>query len=155
VAGGRQVNLNLSTEELRDLIIMTYMAEWVMDAYKTEADPRTARFKELEQKLLKLALEAGLNDLVMYDEDLKMHFPTRLMEDGTAREFIDEYNNETFWDELANRLATRDFVKRYGSPEAAWNLPVERRFIELGEIEARYVDEFVDHGLERIKIGRR
>ena len=149
------MNLNLSNEELRDLIIMTYIAEWVMDSYKIGDDPRTTRFKEVEQKLLKLAMEAGLNDLVMYDEQLKTYFPTRFMEEGTAREFIDEYDNETFWDELANRLAVRDFVKRYGSPEAACHLPLERRLTELGEIEAKYIDEFVAHDLERVRIGRR
>jgi len=149
---GGNVNINLSKDEFRDLIVMVYIAEWVLNAHKIGEDPRTVRYEELEQKLFKLAIKNGLDDLVEYDEKYKTHFPTRELEEGLARVFIDEYDNDSFWEELASRLATRDFVNRYGGFEVAWELPVERRLMELGELDAKYSDEFVEHGLARIRI---
>ncbi|MDT8305402.1 MAG: hypothetical protein RRC07_05655, partial [Anaerolineae bacterium] len=79
-----------------------------MTSHTTDDDPRTAPYEELEQKLFALAARHGFagetgnpaDDLLDYDEEFKQYFPTRDFDEGEARAFLDEYNDDTFWDEL-------------------------------------------------------
>ena len=147
------MKIELTDEGFRDLITMIYLAEWVLHAHDVEVNPDTVQYTHIEQKLFKLALKHGMDDWVEYDDRHDFHYPAKELAEGEARQHIDKYDNNTFWDELASRLATRDFARRYGSLEAAWELPVERRLEEMFDIEDRYSEEFATHGLERIRIG--
>ena len=148
------MKIELTDDEFRDLIMMIYLAEWVLHAHDVEVNPDTVQYTHLEQKLFKLALKHGMDDWIEYEERHDVHYPMKPLAEGEARQHINTYDNNTFWDELASRLATRDLIRRYGSSEAAWEMPVDRRFKELFEIEGQYSEEFATHGLERIRIGR-
>ena len=148
------MKIELTDEEFRDLITMIYLSEWVLHAHDVEVNPDTVQYTHLEQKLFKLALKHGMNDWVEYDEQHHFYYPAKALAEGEARQHLEKYDNHTFWDELASRLATRDFARRYGNLEEAWELPVDRRVKELFEIEYQYNEEFSTHGLARIRIGR-
>ena len=66
-------------------------------------------------------------------------------------QYIDDYDNQTFWEELIERLANRDFLAKYGE-EAIQKMSFEERFTKFQEFEERYDEEFEDHGIERIVI---
>ena len=108
------MKLELSKDEYRSLIDMIYIAEWVMNAHKIEKDPSTEKYAELEQRISSFADKMGYQDLIVYDEDLKRYFPTRKLEDGPARQYIEEYDNDSFWDELIERLIERDVLREIG-----------------------------------------
>ena len=145
------MKIEFSPEEYRLLLDMLYIAEWVMSSHKTEKDPEVVPYEALEQKLLALAIQMGFGDLVEYDDKLKKHFPTRLYEDtAKAMAFIEEYDNDSFWEELAQRLATRDLIQKEGK-----KLETMDRWERLNkqfDLAEQYTQEFVEHGLERLVV---
>lgn len=96
----------------------------------------------------------GFKHLVEYDPETGQYAPTSTYEEeGAFMDFIDEYDNDTFWDELTDRLAFRDLIRQEGE-ERVRSMPPEERFEKLCSMRDRYVTEFEQHGLIRIQIDR-
>ncbi|MDT8305392.1 MAG: hypothetical protein RRC07_05605 [Anaerolineae bacterium] len=158
----KEIEIRVNREELRRLLHMVYIGTWVMTAHARNDDPRAAPYEELEQRLYAVAARHGFagetgnpaDDLLDYDEEFKQYFPTRDFDEGEARAFLDEYNDDTFWDELAYRLAERDAVQEAGGLERYAALPVTERMELTGDFEALYTGEFDENGLDNVRIVR-
>ena len=88
-----------------------------------------------------------VDDLERLPDDGKL-YPTREVEDSMM-DVIYEYDEESFWMELVERLVERDV--RATRPDG--QRPQIKEYMELaGPIEDRYVREFETHGLERLKL---
>ncbi len=141
------MNITLSQEQYRTLLLMVYLGDWMVNAHKTEPD-RT--FGNLEHYIFSFAEAFGVQGLVEWFEDEKKHYATQDMDD-LAEPYIEEYDNETFWDELIDRLADRDFLAEYGQ-DAIEKMTPEERLIKREEFVERYEEEFVEQGLDRVTI---
>ena len=131
---------------------MLGIAGWVLHAHREEKAPRTAAYRDLEQKLYALAADNGCEDLIEFDADDNQFYPTaEYEEDGPVLTFIDEYNDETFWKELVERLAMRDVLRRVGQKEFH-AMSVEERLNKLDAAIGIYEDEFAKNGLNRLEI---
>jgi hypothetical protein len=56
-------------------------------------------------------------------------------------EFIEEYEEDTFWDELTNRLCMRDLIEKYGE-RALSEMDRHTRFEKEEELRVKYSAEF-------------
>ena len=147
------MNIDISEEEYRQLLDVLKMAEWVMHAHETEKDPGTEPYDKVIQKFYALARDMGQGHMVEYDPKLKDYFLTMEFEDTSpSRDFIDEFTDETFWDELIHRLTERDVARTAGGYDHLDTMSMTERFAHEGPVLARYIQEFDDHGLERLEI---
>ena len=60
-----------------------------------------------------------------------------------------EYEEFTFWENLARKLARRDLVQLYGH-DAVRRMSDAERIEREAEIEERYWGEFREHGVDRL-----
>jgi len=147
------MNIEITKEEYRDLLDILHMAEWMMHAHETERDSVSAPYDRVIQKLYGLAKAMGQESLVSYDADAQEYFPTREFDDTTASwEIIDQFTEETFWDELIHRLTDRDLARAAGGYEQLENLSMSERFIMEAPVIERYSQEFEQRGLERLEV---
>jgi hypothetical protein len=70
------MKINISKKEYRLLLDILSIADWVMNSYKVNDDPKIAPYKELKQKLLAFAKDFGFDNLVMYDKKMGKYYPT-------------------------------------------------------------------------------
>ena len=143
------MKITLSNAEYRLLIELLYLGEWMVSAHdENQPGAPAGKYDALLQKLLSYANEPELAGLVeRLPEDGKL-YPTRQVEDSML-EVIYEYDEESFWMELVERLVERDV--RATQPDG--QRPQIKEYMELaGPIEDRYVREFETHGLERLKL---
>ena len=147
------MRIHLAQREYRVLLEILEMASWVLHAYETEKDPHKKKYRQLEQKLLSYAQEAGAGDLVVFDEKLREYFPTRLFEEtSSGMEFVEEFEDQTFWDELCQRLARRDLLRQEGVEELS-TMSLEERFEKEQALYDQYAREFETNGLDNVTIG--
>jgi hypothetical protein len=147
------MNIDISEEEYRHLLDVLQMADWVIHAFESEKDPHTEPYDKVIQKFYALARDMGQERMVAYDPKLKEYSLTREFDDSSlSREFIDEFTEENFWDELIHRLTERDIARKVGGYDQLDGLSMTERFIYEGPIMGRYVQEFDDHGLDRLEI---
>jgi hypothetical protein len=146
------MKIDISKEEYLVLLQMLEMAQWVVGSYVAGEQPEAKPFDDLEQKILALAKEFGQESLVKFNKELGQYFVTGQYEEtSSAMEFVDKFENDSFWENLINRLAERDVIKEVGSKVLSEMEPKER-LMAFGEREDMYVEEFETYGLERIEI---
>ena len=66
-------------------------------------------------------------------------------------EFIEEFENESFWNELLERLVERDLLRQLGE-KTVEGLDPEEREIREEPYRRVYGDEFAMHGVDRLEI---
>lgn len=146
------MKIHLTKKEYRLLLDILSIADWVMHAYKTEDDLRTDPYRKLEQKFMSYAKDFGYEDLIVYEKKFDKFFPTRKYEDQeTERRFIDEYDEEVFWEELEDRMAQRDLIREKGRDKLMKMSPLDRMNAEY-QIAEKYNREFTENGLKNLII---
>lgn len=141
------MNVSLTPEQYKDLLLMTYLGSWMINSHQVE---REQSFEEVASHIYSHAESFGVTGLVEKASDDGKYYPTRELED-LAAERMAAYDNETFWAELIERLSERDLVAKHGQ-SASEKMTIEERFANLEEFETRYDEEFETHGIERLTI---
>jgi hypothetical protein len=144
------MQINLEASEYKALQELVEIGDWVLHAFKTDRPEETTAHGNVLQKLYALAREAGCEDRVQYDPNLKEYFPAGEL-DKAAMQYIDEYDNDIFWDELTERLAQRDLEKQHGQAQMP-KLPFDKRFDALELRCQTYADEFHENGLANLRL---
>lgn len=146
------MKIHLTKNEYRLLLDIVSIAEWVMNSHKVGDNPKSAPYEKIEQKILSYAKDFGFENLIMYDKGHDKYFPTREYEDSeTDRPFIEEFEEEVFWEELCSRLAMRDLLQKKGIQKIKEMDPIER-LTEEDEIAEKYNTEFVKNGIKNLVI---
>jgi hypothetical protein len=146
------MKINFTKKEYRTLLEIFEIAHWVLHAHKTREYPNTAKYRKLEQKIFSCAKDMGFEDLIMFDTELERYYPTAEFEETSpAMKFITEFENDTFWEELIERLVQRDLIRQEGK-EGIVNMSIEERFQKEEPLEEKYSTEFETYGLDRISI---
>lgn len=149
----RPMHLRLSDQELVTLVEMVSLAANVASwNQKESAGDKLSAYEDLESKVLEKAGHSGLGDWIEFDEERqRFRVKEEVEEQLFYHECYDEFRNESFWDELAVRLADRDLVRAIGFQ--AWNrLSEEERRARTTSWEKRYWDEFSKFGVERVVV---
>ena len=147
------MKINFTKKEYLLLLDILYMADWVLNAHR-EADEKedTREYEKLEQKILSYAKKMGMEKYVDFDPEYDMYFHSRFFEETRrAQEFIDEFENDCFWEELIDRLTRRDFLKSF-SEEEIKEMDPYTRFERLLELSEKYSDEFEKNGLKNLVV---
>ncbi|RKX62809.1 MAG: hypothetical protein DRP37_00605 [Thermodesulfobacteriota bacterium] len=147
------MKINITKKEYKSLLDILSIADWILNAHKIGDDPETEEYEKLEQKLNSYAEDMGYGNFVTYDTKLKKFFPTKEFEETSKfREFIDEFENATFWDELLHRLVERDLIKQEGGVKNVMNMNFRERLEKEEPLEKMYATEFEANGLDNIRI---
>lgn len=133
------MEIKLTRREFRRLLDMVYIGNWVLNS--TRGDDRIRDYDEVESLLFRRAQEEGMP--VLAEEYLGETVPSRAFAEGGIHEAIMEYENNVFFDILAEDLARRDMD----------DVPIdESNYDELARRIDAYIDEFEAHGTDNITI---
>ena len=92
-------------DEVRRLLILTYLGEWVMTSQ--HKDESRSEYTDILDKMLSFAHRMGLDEYVSWQDTPSRIEPSMLLEDE-GRKFMEEYEDRFFFDELAERLSQVD-----------------------------------------------
>ncbi|MBI4357657.1 MAG: hypothetical protein HY559_07285, partial [Gammaproteobacteria bacterium] len=134
------------------LLDLLEIAEWVLYAHKFSPEKDDDPYCMLCQKIYSHAEEMGCNGIIELDKASGKYYPTGEYEmNGPAMKFIDDFEEDTFWEELTVRLSERDAVQKHGE-KAIQEMEGIERIRALYENENKYRKEFEQQGLARIVI---
>ncbi|MEQ2456715.1 hypothetical protein [Flavonifractor hominis] len=133
------MKLELTTKQFRRLLDMAYIGNWILNS--TRGDDRFRDYDEVESLLFAKAREEGMGVLA---EDWQGEVvPSRAFTEGGIHEAIMEYENNVFFDILAEDLARRDMD----------DAPIdESNYEELASRIDAYIAEFEEHGTDNILV---
>ena len=133
------MNLELSKKQFRRLLDLVYIGNWILNS--TRGDQRFADYDEVESLLFGRAAREGMPGLAeLYQGEI---VPSRALGEGGIHEAIMEYENNVFFDILAEDLARRDMD----------DVPIdESNYDELASRIDAYIAEFEEHGTDNILV---
>ena len=133
------MKLDLTTKQYRRLLDMVYIGNWVLNS--TRGDDRFRDYDEVESILFEQASAEGMAVLAEIWEGEVV--PSRAFVEGGIHEAIIEYENNVFFDILAEDLARRD-MEQENVDQNDTN--------ELLERMEEYMTEFELHGTDHISL---
>ena len=144
------MEIKFTKKQYEDLIKMVYLGNWMINSVRF--DNIVKKYDEIEQHIYSFAKDAGLDKYIEFNSKLNRFFPTIEFEDDEEiDEYIEEYDNAYFWDDLVSSLSKRDVIEKYGEKAIEKMtfdelLEKERPFVE------KYKDEFEKNGVKNLKI---
>lgn len=131
------MKLELSKKEFRRLLDMAYIGNWILNS--TRGEDRFTDYDKVESLLFQKAREEGMD--VLAETYLGETIPSRAFVEGGIHEAIMEYENNVFFDILAEDLARRDMN----------DAPIdENNYAELTHRIEAYINEFETNGTDNI-----
>ena len=133
------MNIELTKKQFRRLLDMVYIGNWILNS--TRGDDRFADYDEVESLLFARAALEGMPTLAqLYQGEI---IPSQAFAEGGIHEAIMEYENNVFFDILAEDLARRDMN----------DAPIdENNYAELTSRIDAYITEFEQHGTDNILV---
>lgn len=133
------MELELTNKQFRRLLDMVYIGNWILNS--TRGEDRFKDYDEVESLLFTRAVQAGMPTLAeVYEGEI---IPSRAFAEGGIHEAIMEYENNVFFEILAEDLARRDMD----------DVPIdESNFEELTRRIDDYITEFEAHGTDNISV---
>ena len=133
------MKLELTSKQFRRLLDMAYIGNWILNS--TRGDDRFRDYDEVESLLFAKAREEGMGVLA---EDWQGEVvPSRAFAECGIHEAIMEYENNVFFDILAEDLARRDME------DASID---QNNYEELSSRIDAYIAEFEEHGTDNILV---
>lgn len=150
----KKQTIELTKKQFEILLKAIYLGNWMANAYRTE-DTRKD-YEGIEDFIFSLAPEFGFAKYMDHQKfDGDRYYPTRYFEEETGvHELHEEYDEENFWDELAERLGERDFFEKYSKDEIE-KMTQDERFTKMYECIDAYSEELEKFGLERIGVKKK
>ena len=133
------MNIELSKKQFRRLLDLVYIGNWILNS--TRGDQRFKDYDDVESLLFARAALEGMPALAeLYQGEI---IPSKAFVEGGIHEAIAEYENNVFFDILAEELARRDMD----------DPPIdESNYAELTSRIEAYITEFEQHGIENILV---
>ena len=133
------MNLELNKKQFRRLLDLVYIGNWILNS--TRGDQRFADYDEVESLLFGRAALEGMPQLAeLYQGEI---IPSRAFVEGGIHEAIAEYENNVFFEILAEDLARRDMH----------DAPIdESNYAELASRINAYIAEFEEHGTDHVLV---
>lgn len=144
----KRMKINFTKKQFTDLLKLVYLGNWVINAHRTESTKN--QYQEMESYVFSFADQFGLDSYVDKD-DGETAYPTAYFEDtSNVQQHLTEYDEETFWDELVDRLAERDTFAHL-SPRELKQIDPEKLREKLYANAEKWSNEFEQHGLTRLQ----
>lgn len=133
------MKLELTQKQFRRLLDMAYIGNWILNS--TRGEDRFGDYDQVESILFQKARELGMETLTEYWRGQAV--PSQAFAEGGIHEAIMEYENNVFFDILAEDLARRDMD----------DVPIdESNYQELAQRIEAYIAEFEQHGTDNILV---
>ena len=134
-----KMNIEFSKEQFRNLLDLVYAGNWVINANReTEL---IKKYDTLESYIFSKCDEFGFKELAEKDEDES--YPSGEFDESGIMDYVEDYNEDTVLQELAEQLSYRDAPKVLSEDGLADYLD-ERYDI--------YMKEFDENGLENVTV---
>ena len=133
------MNVELSKKQFRRLLDLVYIGNWILNS--TRGDQRFRDYDEVESLLFARAALEGMPALAeLYQGEI---IPSKAFVEGGIHEAIAEYENNVFFDILAEDLARRDMTDV---------LIDESNLAELTSRMEVYISEFEKNGTDNVTV---
>ena len=140
------MKLNISNAQYRTLLRLAFIGDVVVNGirFKDKVD----EFEMLSQHIYSFAEEFGETERIARDPKTDEYYATDKLADESLQ-YVDEFTDDVFWEEIIARMARRDFVLAVGE-ETIEAMSLEERMEKEEPYLERYAKEFDEFGIDNL-----
>jgi hypothetical protein len=122
-------SIDLTKKDFDTLAKMVYLGEWMINAHRTglPGDLVHTKFRDMQIRIMKLAPKFGFDK--KYEHNLD--FAPEGM-DTEVEQFRNEFEEETFWNELTERMVDKELEQKYSKHNMTFDEFMDKQ-IEIEE----------------------
>ncbi len=143
-------NIEFTSDQFRQLVKLVYLGHWISNSHKDEPDKL---FDEMQQYIYSRAKVFACDDLVDFDSTYNKTYPSLDMEEELDV-VVQDYDEYVFWEELAWRMAERDFAKKFDHAQILC-MTSDEIFREKNTFADKYFEEFNISGIENLTLEKK
>ncbi len=147
----KNMNFELDKEEFENLMKLVYWGNWMANANKL--NDKIDQYESLKSKIFAKAQEVGLDEYVEKIGDTVQE-TEKFREKTDVNKIHDEYDEDTFWGELVDRLAMKEFTEKY-SKQKIEDMSMKERIEKSEEFFEKYEQEIRNNGLDNITVSKK
>ena len=135
-------HIDLTNKEFRRLLDMVYIGNWILNSARGEE--RFTDYDDVESLIFAQCLQKpGMDELFELHDGVVS--PSKAFKDGGIHEAIMDYEDNVFYEILAEELARRDMEFT----------PIDSsNYEELTDRMAEYIAEFEENGVDNITLDK-
>jgi len=140
-------------KQFENLLKLVYLGNWLTNAIHngSKEDPLNEEFEDVQNYIFSLAKDFNCEKYIdENDAEDGIFFPTNKFEEE-LQEYIKDYDEECFWEELFERLSDRDFRRKY-SEEEIKKMELIEFFRKEEPFREKWDEELESYGIERLEI---
>ena len=142
------MKINITKKQYETLAKTVYLGDWMANAHRTGRtdDPNIEKYRNMHDFIFSFAEDFGYGKHFEHELEYDEH--------GTTTEINrlqEEYDKETFWDELCEILGKRDFFRKYHE-EQIKKMNHDEYFMKIQECIIEWENEAEEYGIERLEI---
>jgi len=145
------MKIEFNAEQYRALLKLVYLGRWVSSGYKGEESDH--ELDGVEQYIHSFYKAFGQDDWIEYSAKYNGFFPTMAF-DEAMRETLDEYDDFSFWNQLAERMSQRDLENKMGK-DIIDKMGAEELYEKLDKMADVYMNEFAEHGIDDLYLKKK
>lgn len=139
-------------EQFKELLLIVMLGVWVRSFVAESREENIEEIEKWEEYFAGVAKQLGYTELYEVFHGKLMPSNDLCLE---AEDMMEEYNSETFWEELENRLGRRDFYETMTEKEKA-ELKNAKWLPDRVQVCYKYYSkEFEKNGINRLRIIKR
>ena len=131
------MQIDLTTKEFRHLLDLVYIGNWILNSLR--GDDRFAAYDDLESKLFSLCRQHKMD--VLTEDWNGIPVPSKAYVEGGIHEAIGFYEDNVFYEILAEELSRRDM---------AYAEIIEENYDEILRRMDGYMNEFQLSGVDKL-----
>lgn len=143
------MKIEFTKEQYENLIKLVHVGNFVINGIRVGEDEIT-QYNDLESYIYKHAKDFDLANLVA-EEDGEFYPSQELEADEDLEQYMEEYTEEIFWDELGDRLAVQAILEHYDD-ESLNKMDAEQQFFLRMHVADQFQEEFEENGLEKVRV---
>ncbi|MBD3329167.1 hypothetical protein GF357_01595 [Candidatus Dojkabacteria bacterium] len=149
----KKQTIELTKKQFLALMKAVYIGNWIANAQTIPSDKKKNEYDKIEDLIFSFAGKFGYKRFVDHEEkDGDSFYPTRWFEEETdVHKKIQEYEDDSFWDELIDRMARLTMSQRYSKKELE-EFTQDEFLEEFFQIQHAIAKEFEKFGISRLKI---
>lgn len=141
--------IEFTKKQFKALLKAVYLGNWLANAHRVEGMKK--EYEEIEDLVFSKAAEFGFEGYADREDDGRCYPSNKFEKETDVHLLHEEYDEESLWEELANKLGERDFAYRF-SKEEIEQMSSEERFLYLQACIVPYEVEFEKYGLGRVVV---
>ena len=144
-----EIKLTFTEEQYKKLVETIFLGSWMLNSTRLEDLDEEA--EEIRELILSRYKEANLEDKVVYQEEMEIHDLTIDYESELLDQYIEEYDEFSFWDKLVEKLTEKEMVQTFGADVVSAPLTDEMLKTQL-DLEEKIGQELEEKGITNLHL---